>query len=408
METDEGSWRRAGLDEFDVTQPPGASDLVSQGVPGEAVRRPDRRAAAARQQLPLGQLPHPAHPALARARSRGPVVFLGDAVHTAHFSVGSGTKMAMEDAVALAAALAAHPGDLPAALAAYEAGRAAVGARRSRTRRGRAWPGGSTSGGTTTRSSPGSSRTTSCPAASPTLGWPGATPDSSRPATGAGSTPTVRSRCRRRSSGGGWRARGAWSRSATGEDGVPTAVSGSGGALALSGAAGGPWGALVTAPESGGGPARAFSFVGRPGAARRRCPGPGRRARRHGADPDTRLRAGAPARATARVAGRPRSRPGPRGHHGALRSRRPVRQEPARRTVVDAPSVRDALTKEDAMPSPIVAHTVPWPAADVERYVADGYWLGTPARLAAARGGRPVSRRPGADRRRGRAPAEPP
>ena len=30
------------------------------------------------------------------------------------------------------------------------------------------------------------------------------------------------------------------------------------------------------------------------------------------------------------------------------------------------------------MPSPIVAHTVPWPAADVERYVAKGYWLGTP------------------------------
>lgn len=29
VETDEDSWRRAGLDEFDVTQPPGASDLIS-------------------------------------------------------------------------------------------------------------------------------------------------------------------------------------------------------------------------------------------------------------------------------------------------------------------------------------------------------------------------------------------
>jgi anthraniloyl-CoA monooxygenase len=48
------------------------------------------------------------------------VVFLGDAVHTAHFSVGSGTKMAMEDAVALASALAGHPGDVGAALTAYE------------------------------------------------------------------------------------------------------------------------------------------------------------------------------------------------------------------------------------------------------------------------------------------------
>ena len=41
-------------------------------------------------------------------------------MHTAHFSVGSGTKMAMEDAVELASALAEHPGDLAAALAAYE------------------------------------------------------------------------------------------------------------------------------------------------------------------------------------------------------------------------------------------------------------------------------------------------
>jgi anthraniloyl-CoA monooxygenase len=49
-----------------------------------------------------------------------PVALLGDAVHTAHFSVGSGTKMAMEDAVALSAALAAHPGDLAGALATYE------------------------------------------------------------------------------------------------------------------------------------------------------------------------------------------------------------------------------------------------------------------------------------------------
>jgi anthraniloyl-CoA monooxygenase len=50
------------------------------------------------------------------------VVLVGDAAHTAHFSVGSGTKLAMEDAIALADALAAHR-DIPAALEAYEAAR---------------------------------------------------------------------------------------------------------------------------------------------------------------------------------------------------------------------------------------------------------------------------------------------
>jgi anthraniloyl-CoA monooxygenase len=52
----------------------------------------------------------------------GNVVLAGDAAHTAHFSVGSGTKLAMEDAIALVDALKAHP-DVPAALAAYEAAR---------------------------------------------------------------------------------------------------------------------------------------------------------------------------------------------------------------------------------------------------------------------------------------------
>ncbi|HYF59009.1 MAG TPA: FAD-dependent monooxygenase, partial [Burkholderiaceae bacterium] len=52
-----------------------------------------------------------------------PLVLLGDAAHTAHFSIGSGTKLAMEDAIALDDAIGAKPDDLRAALALYEASR---------------------------------------------------------------------------------------------------------------------------------------------------------------------------------------------------------------------------------------------------------------------------------------------
>ena len=53
------------------------------------------------------------------------IVLLGDAAHTAHFSIGSGTKLAMEDALALAACLHEHP-TVDTALAAYEAERRPV------------------------------------------------------------------------------------------------------------------------------------------------------------------------------------------------------------------------------------------------------------------------------------------
>ncbi|MBV8261023.1 MAG: bifunctional salicylyl-CoA 5-hydroxylase/oxidoreductase, partial [Paraburkholderia sp.] len=48
-----------------------------------------------------------------------PVVLMGDAAHTAHFSIGSGTKLALEDAIELANSVEAHPGDLRAALTHY-------------------------------------------------------------------------------------------------------------------------------------------------------------------------------------------------------------------------------------------------------------------------------------------------
>ncbi|MGW2961020.1 bifunctional salicylyl-CoA 5-hydroxylase/oxidoreductase [Streptomyces sp. NPDC001220] len=55
----------------------------------------------------------------------GNLVLIGDAAHTAHFSIGSGTKLAMEDALALAACLHEHP-DAESALTAYESERRPV------------------------------------------------------------------------------------------------------------------------------------------------------------------------------------------------------------------------------------------------------------------------------------------
>jgi 2-polyprenyl-6-methoxyphenol hydroxylase-like FAD-dependent oxidoreductase len=51
------------------------------------------------------------------------MVLVGDALHTAHFSIGSGTRLALEDVIALVKALEAVPGDLASALALYEANR---------------------------------------------------------------------------------------------------------------------------------------------------------------------------------------------------------------------------------------------------------------------------------------------
>ncbi|MDR3512012.1 MAG: FAD-dependent monooxygenase [Caulobacteraceae bacterium] len=55
--------------------------------------------------------------------SHGNIVLLGDAKATAHYSIGSGTKLAMECAIALSDAALTHPGDAQAAFADYEAAR---------------------------------------------------------------------------------------------------------------------------------------------------------------------------------------------------------------------------------------------------------------------------------------------
>jgi 2-polyprenyl-6-methoxyphenol hydroxylase-like FAD-dependent oxidoreductase len=69
-----------------------------------------------------------------RRWSDGNVVLVGDAAHSTHFTIGSGTTLAIEDAMVLSATLAEHE-DVPTALAAYERERRAALARMQRDAR---------------------------------------------------------------------------------------------------------------------------------------------------------------------------------------------------------------------------------------------------------------------------------
>jgi len=116
VETDESTWLRAGMDSFDVSQPPGPSDTYSkeylQSLFADQINGAELLVNNSRW----------ANFRTIRNRSWHDerFVLLGDSAHTAHFSVGSGTKMAMEDAAALAGCLAKRDKSLGQALADYE------------------------------------------------------------------------------------------------------------------------------------------------------------------------------------------------------------------------------------------------------------------------------------------------
>ena len=112
VECHEDTWRRAGLDEADEA----ASVRFCEKLFADHLRG---------KRLLTNKSVWRTFPTITCARwHHENIVLLGDAVHTAHFSVGSGTKLAMEDAIALADAFAAHGlDDVPRALAAYEEAR---------------------------------------------------------------------------------------------------------------------------------------------------------------------------------------------------------------------------------------------------------------------------------------------
>ena len=111
VECREETWRRAGLDKLDEAQSAAFCEkLFAEHLAGE--------------KLLINRSIWRTFPTIRCGSWRHQnVVLLGDAAHTAHFSIGSGTKLAMEDSIALADAVCASPKDVPKALQAYEAAR---------------------------------------------------------------------------------------------------------------------------------------------------------------------------------------------------------------------------------------------------------------------------------------------
>jgi 2-polyprenyl-6-methoxyphenol hydroxylase-like FAD-dependent oxidoreductase len=114
VECDSGTWRRAGLDRVTDAEARAycervfADDLEGHAlVSNKSVWR----------QFPLVSN---------RRWSAGNAVLIGDALRTVHFSIGSGTRLAFEDAIALDRAFGEAGEDVPGALAAFEQARRPV------------------------------------------------------------------------------------------------------------------------------------------------------------------------------------------------------------------------------------------------------------------------------------------
>ncbi len=114
VECDAGTWRRAGLDRMSDAESRAYCERVFAADLGGEPLRSNR---SIWRQFPL---------LACRRWSAGNTVLIGDALHTVHFSIGSGTRLAFEDAIALERAFAEAGEDVPAALAAFERARRPV------------------------------------------------------------------------------------------------------------------------------------------------------------------------------------------------------------------------------------------------------------------------------------------
>lgn len=112
VECSEGTWRRSGFDRMDQAETLAACETIFARNLGGHSLLTNARHLRGSAWLNFNRV-------LCERWSDGNVVLLGDAAATAHFSIGSGTKLAMESAAALAECVDREP-DLARALRRYE------------------------------------------------------------------------------------------------------------------------------------------------------------------------------------------------------------------------------------------------------------------------------------------------
>jgi 2-polyprenyl-6-methoxyphenol hydroxylase-like FAD-dependent oxidoreductase len=112
VECGEATWRKVGLDRMSDAESQPTARVFAADLGGHALESNK----SVWRQFPLVRNERWA----ARRSPSGHAVLLGDALRTVHFSIGSGTRLAFEDAIALDRAFAECGDDLPRALAAFE------------------------------------------------------------------------------------------------------------------------------------------------------------------------------------------------------------------------------------------------------------------------------------------------
>jgi 2-polyprenyl-6-methoxyphenol hydroxylase-like FAD-dependent oxidoreductase len=108
VECDAGTWRRAGLDRMSDEE---SREYCQRVFAADSDGHPLISNKSIWRQFPL---------LTTRRWHAGKVILIGDALRTVHFSIGSGTRLAFEDAIALDRAFGEAGANVPGALAAFE------------------------------------------------------------------------------------------------------------------------------------------------------------------------------------------------------------------------------------------------------------------------------------------------